>query len=271
MKKSDIKRIKILALILLVCSAASFGQSPQEIEEKMDDIKLDSKYLYAESTRDNKDLAFDDALNQFVVRVNELYETSQIPCEITVKQVLTRVSDLEYFDDGYYTVMVYMPVAEILDVNNMGVETAAPENVPVTVQIQSPAPSPSEAVSPDQVPSQAAASARTAPAAPAPAPYPTGFVGSGQSVTQTLSSLDNWKEMKEIIINFKSEGKIKENGNCYNMEEVPADAYAILFDGYGGILAILSPKNSPTRINHKTNRSDNETNHPDYKFIFWYK
>lgn len=90
-------------------------------------------------------------------------------------------------------------------------------------------------------------------------------------ILRTICGQDNWTEIKGFLTAFKKEGKIRETGNCRAAADVPSDAYSILMDDLGGILAVLSPKGQSGRMNCRTNQPDNENNYSNCKFIVWYK
>lgn len=256
-------KIRSLAIILACFSSVfGYGQTPEEVESKMDEIKLDESFVYGEDFNDDKDIAFQNALTELTSYANEL-RAEKGKDILNASDLLTVVKELKYQRGSRHTVFVYLPMSQMLGITSKSHSDVVAQNVPsqssqtnTTVQ---------QKIEQEQkftfVPNKQ-------PEATQPVPIQTQLP---DDIMQTLCSQDNWMEIKGFLTNYKKEGKISSIGNVLSYAEVPDDAYAILMDDMGGILSILSPKNSTTRINYRTNQTDSETNHSNYKFIVWYK
>lgn len=248
----------ILALSFIVIP--SFAQSPEEIEAKMDEIKLNEKYIYGEDYNNNKDIAYDNALWELLSSANEIRAEKGLEM-LKAPDLQPVIEELRYSKDQRFTVFVYIPLSLMLNMNSKSHLDVVPHNDHIRKNDSS---SSAQVQDKPEVKNPTPASDHTPVQSPETTPLPN-------DILMTLSVQDNWIEIRGFLSQYKRDGKIKETGNTQNFEEVPNDAYSILIDEMGGILSILSPKNSPHRINYKTNKQDNETNHPNCKFIVWYK
>ncbi|MBD5268367.1 MAG: hypothetical protein HDS45_02040 [Bacteroides sp.] len=259
-----IKNKMISLTILLACLSSVFGyaQTPEEIESKMNEIKLDESYVYGEDLNNDKDIAFQNALTELTTYANEL-RAGKGKDILNSSDLLTVVKELKYQKGSRHTVLVYLPLSQMLGMASKSHSDIVAQNAPSHSSQANI--TPQQKVEQEQkftfVPNKQ-------PEATQPVQIQTQLP---DDIMQTLCSQDNWLEIKGILTNYKREGKISSIGNVLSYAEVPDDAYAILMDNMGGILSILSPKNSATRINFRTNQTDSETNHSNYKFIVWYK
>lgn len=234
-------RNSILILLTFILSAIPVdmaADTPEEIEVQMDRIKLDETLIYGEDFSDNKDLAYDNAMAELLVTANELRAEDELqPLQASDLKPLAK--ELYYKKGMRHVVMFYMPRSQALDLRQS--ETATP--IP-------------------QLP--------TPPVVTIPPSSPTATPAADE-IIDILCGQDNWIEIKGFLTKFKQEGKIKATGAVTSASETPVDAYSILIDEFGGILAILSPMDRGQRIDYRTKRADDESNHNNWKFIFWYK
>lgn len=240
-----------------------YAQTPEEVELKMDEIKLDESYVYGEDFNDDKDIAFQNALTELTAYANEL-RADKGKDFLNSSDLLTVVKELRYKRGDRYNVLLYLPLTQMFAITSKSHSDIVSQNMPSE---SSPANvSPQQTVEPERqltfVPNRQSETTPQAAAIQTPMP---------DDIMQTLCGQDNWMEIKGFIKAYKDEGRISAVGNVLSYAEVPDDAYAILMDDMGGILSILSPKNSAKCINYRTNQTDSETNHSNCKFIVWYK
>lgn len=241
--------IPFLNLLLgaIICCA----QTPKEIEQKMDEIKMDEAFIYGEDYNDEKDMAYQNALTELLTSVNEI-RADQNKQLLSAPDIQTLVTELRYFNATRHVSFVYMTLNQALSL------TPKRTNAFAQRQVRQP--------QPQKETLQKASTSQNAPMASSATTSAT-----DKDILRELSAQDNWVEIKGLLSSLKSAGKISETGSCRSYSEVPPDAYAILMDQMGGILSILSPKASAKQINHKTNQIDNQNNHTNCKFIVWYK
>lgn len=236
-----------------------FAQSPEEIEQKMDEIKMDEAFIYGEDYNDNKDMAYQNALTELLSSVNEM-RGEKGKDYISVSDIQPILKELRYTKSTRNVSFLYIPINQALSLTpkqKIDVASTEPNSIHNNNAI---------------VKNQRTEDNSKFTFVPnTPQSNHNDISTSDKGILETLCSQDNWVEIKGFLILFKNEGKIKETGNCLSYSEVPDDAYSILMDEMGGILSIMSPKNSPNRINHKTNQNDNENNYTNCKFIVWYK
>lgn len=238
------------------------AQTPHEIESKMDEIKLDANYVYGEDFNDDKDIAFQNALTELTTYANEL-RAEKGKGVLNSSDLLTVVKELKYQRGNRYTVLVYLPLSQMLGITSKSHSDIVAQSVPSQ---------PSQSSVPSQQKIEQGQKYTFVPNRQPETTHPANIQTLlPDDIMQTLCSQDNWMEIKGFLTAYKGEGRISSVGNVLSYAEVPDDAYAILMDDLGGILSILSPKNSENRINYRTNQTDSETNHRNCKFIVWYK
>lgn len=256
---------KISMLIFLqTCLSITFGfaQTPEEIKTKMNEIKLNESYVCGEDFSDNKDIAFQNALTELTTFANEL-RAEKGKEAIHSSDLLTVVKELRYQKGNRHTILVYLPLSQMLGITSKPHADVISQNVPTQPGL--PENQPEQQMEQEQkftfVPNRQPEAAHSTPTQTPPP----------DDIMQSLCSQHNWIEIKGLLTTYKSERRISTVGSTLSYGEVPEDAYAILMDDMGGILSILSPKNSGNQINYRTNQTDNESNHCNCKFIVWYK
>ncbi len=257
--------LSLFTLLLSLFLLPARAQSVEEMEVKMNKIKLDGKNVFGEDTNGNKDKAFQNALYDLLVTANESRGENGLP-NLSVEDIQGIVTQLNYKNGNRFTYLVYLPLSQVMKIQPGSRQedtayTPPPrrETSTETPQRTSQVPTPPR----QEPPRQESSSYPVMPTA-----QNTPLSGDVQEI---LSTQDNWVEIKGFLGTFKKEGKISETGAETSFSKVPADAYSILIDDKGGILSILSPKNSAYRINYKTNKEDHESNYSDCKFIVWYR
>ncbi|MDE5878213.1 MAG: hypothetical protein K2H47_12055 [Muribaculaceae bacterium] len=262
--KRIINKILLSVLSAFLITGSMYAATPEEIEANMDRIKLDERFIYAENFSEDMDTAYENALSELIATINELESISSVnelrikekkaPLKVETEVLKPFVKELRYSTGTRNTVFLYLPLAWIkITADRTGVEVVPSEN-DMTAQT-----SPSQSTS-------ATDSGRPEPVKPTSSTQ----LPPMNDILKTLCAQDNWVEIKGLLIEYKNQKKIT-TGTVKTASEVPEDAYSILLDNRGSILAILSPKTSGDRINYKTNLSDDESNHKDCIAIIWYR
>jgi hypothetical protein len=233
-----------------------FAQTADEIESKVNEIKLDENYIFGEDFNDNEDIAFQNALTELTICANELRAENGQNI-LNSSDLLPLVKELKYRKDNRHTVLVYLPMSQMFGMTSKSHSSIIIQDKP-TQPIDSLRQE--KEYEQENVVSQHQSEAM---------PYSSTQIS--DDITQTLCGQDNWLEIKGFLTTYKRDGRILSVGNVLSYDEVPDDAYAILMDDMGGILSILSPRNSKSQINYRTNQTDSETNYSNCKFIVWYK
>lgn len=238
--------------MILISAAPIRSQSAEEMKASINRIKMDAEYIYGQSFDIDENEAYSNALSELADLANEMREMESLQ-SVYASELSPFAKSFTYTHGDKTCVFLYISVEEALTL-----PVRASNSLSATSQQSSQSavlrPSSNTGNPAHSIPS-------SSPCAPA----------ASNDVLRTLCSQDNWIEIKGFMKTFKDEGKIKEIGNCLSPADVPADAYSILIDDMYGILAILYPKNSPARLNARTNQPDNESNYPNCKIIVWYK
>ncbi|MBJ2183389.1 MAG: hypothetical protein JFR38_02630 [Muribaculaceae bacterium] len=262
-------RLWVSALAIFGAALCAMALTPAETEARMDEIKLDDKYIYGESYDSDPLMAYDNALTELVAYANEIREARELP-PLNPSSLQTTAQELKYSDGDRHAVFLYIPLEKML-----GMVSRSHADVVAAIGVAAPVaeePAPAQVASEQPAPVNDKKLTFVPDRRPAPGPHPTepGALAP-DDILETLSAQDTWLEIRGFLSSYKNDKRISATGATYDFAEVPDDAYAILIDDMGGILAILSPKNNPRRINYKTHVIDNESNYSNCKFIVWYK
>lgn len=256
----------LLALCLCLCALAASAQTPAQIEEKMNNIKIDETYIFGEGSDADKNDAYQRALVDLLQIVNEL-RVGQKKEPLAQRDIQPRVAELTYTQGGITYSMLYINADKALALvpkksDGGGNHGGSGQNAttPAATPVATPAASP--AVTPPATPA----------ATPAVTPAPTSVATSQsvQDITDYVKKLHTWIEVKGTLQQHVMERRIKA-GKATSLSEVPEDAVALLLNSYGDIVAVLSPGNAQQRTDLKTNKTYSESNSPNYSQIFWYK
>ena len=256
--KNSIFHISLIFVSVFV-SLSSYAQSPDEIEIKMDEIKLDESFIYGEDYNDNKDIAYQNALTELVSSINELRSVKNAAL-LGSSDLQPLVKELRYTKGSKNLCFLYMPLYQALSL------TPKSKSENAVIAGEHLLRDDSKVESEKQKENQQFTFVPNKPSMATPMPD----TQIHKDILEILCGQDNWVEIKGFLADYKQQGKIQV-GNCTSFDDVPSDAFAILMDDMAGILSIISPKNAANRVNHKTNQPDNENNHANCKFIVWYK
>lgn len=253
----------ILFVLMPLCAGARTS-----IEARMDSIKLNEAYIYGDDCNKDLDVAWRNALMELVNDANEIRLERGKPV-LATSDLQDEVKWLQHAVKGGYEVMVYLPVQKLLEMGVKMEDANAESSVGASTADDRP-----EISKPEKNNDQPAGRDDSPSISPIQQPGLQLSYASPQSLSDVhdaFASQDNWIEIKGLFTAYKKDGIITSNGNVRFQEEVPEDAYSILMDELGGILAVLSPKSSSVRIDYKTGLPAGETIFTDCKFIVWYK
>lgn len=262
-----LNRVALVLLLFPLACAVAAAQGPGGVEEEMNRIKLDMKYVFGEGSSDSKDDAYGIALADFVSVANE-YRGNEGKAPIAAGSIQPMLRELVCTGDSRIQILLYMEYDKMMQLK--GQDDGPKYTVGQPAQQQPAQPQPQAQPAPQPQPQQAQPQPEQKTLTFVPNQTAAG-TGLSKDMTLALCAQDNWMEVKGFLTDYKRGGFISATGAVTSASQVPDDAYAILIDGMGGILSILTPRNSGNRIDLRTNQSDNETNHSDCKFIVWYK
>lgn len=270
----DMKKVFLLMIMLLGMSTITMrGESPEEVEKAMDDIKLSGKYLYGQSYADTLDIAYGRALFELLTQINAARQEAG-KSELRANEIDGILKKLKYTTDYTCAVMVYCDRDKALAFTGRpriegisGASDKSPaiaEKSPAIVDTP-PAREPSIART---APVQESSAVVTTDKSPASALPTRGML---EDVAGIIAGQDNWIEIQPMLVRYKKEGKYSLNATVERLSEVPDDAYAILMDSNGGVIAVMGPEKGGGRKNYKTNRIEDMTDYPNIRIILWLK
>lgn len=263
----DMKKVFLLMIMILGISTIPVrGESPEEVEKAMDDIKLSGKYLYGQSYADTMDIAHDRALFELLTQINAARQEAG-KSELRANEIGGITKILKYSTDYTNAVMVYCDRDKALAFTgrpSIGGISGASDNAPVIVD-KAPAKEPSITRTAPVQESSTVVSTDNNPARALPTR------GMLEEVAGIIAGQDNWMEIQPLLVRYKKEGKFSQNATVERLSEVPDDAYAIMIDSNGGVVAVMGPLEGGSRKNYKTNRIEDIMNYPNVKIILWFR
>lgn len=282
-----IERVKFLLTLLILTVFLPQGvkaESVDEIKEKILAIQRNESYRSGRGFGSTPTLAQTKAMVDIMVQIAAVADKNAktVPAEQAIQKYL---QEYTYTENGRFYHFYYLPLSEINVLLSGGAPSqssqpnapAAPPRQPDVVQQPPQSATPPSTTQQPPVAansqSQSSSSTPTTPSGNSPvvSDYEVWNSADDSDIIPVIAGQDTIIELKNILSQYKKLGKIKQTGATENYAEVPSDCYAILFDSMGGVLALLSPANSRQIINQKTKSPDSFANHPDSRFIIWFK
>lgn len=106
-------RLWVSALAIFGAALCAMALTPAETEARMDEIKLDDKYIYGESYDSDPLMAYDNALTELVAYANEIREARELP-PLNPSSLQTTAQELKYSDGDRHAVFLYIPLEKML-------------------------------------------------------------------------------------------------------------------------------------------------------------
>lgn len=264
-------RIYLFLIIGVGCPLWLQGQNPADVRDRINAIKLDENYLYAEVTHQDPNLAYENALAELLLAVNECRASSQKP-PLAVSDLTGRVEQLDYQRGEKCVVFVYMQTGKVLAVQrresrNIAIEgsetkSASPamrkDKSEVDTLVVSTSP-------PKRVPPQ--------PEPPITVPEPMSAelkALAEDEVARLVLQIEMVTDIGGFMEQYKLQGEVSSYGVARSMEDIPDDAYLILFDRTRAIRTVLSPAIRGKRLNLRNKQEDAVANYRGHG-VYWYK
>lgn len=231
---------------MFVGALTAAGQTPEDIEAKMLEIKLGDEIIYGEGVNADKETALKMALS-------DIYESYQdICCSSIPEHLKNRTPDnlksisetLCYEKEGLHKCLLYVTWEKLFDGSTLN-KVVYEQSGEVALQ--------------------------SVATTPAPAAASSGGSEALLDAIEEMCGQGGLSEIKILLSGYKRQGVVSVTGAVMNASEVPGDAYSILFDSLGGMLAILSPSHGGSQVNQMTNQIDSVNNYSNCKFIIWFK
>lgn len=252
----------LLALALIIIAPVN---AHSDVRDEINTIKLDENYLFAEGTDEDKNIAFDNALYELLLLVNEIRSDSQKPV-LETSLLVSAVENKSYLRGEKTLAFVYISMEKALSLmpkQSLGIVVGADQ--------QPAADSAAVATKPTVQPTAAATQQQPAQQ-PAQQPQKFTFVA-GKDITSATARLCEYEmatEANMALKKYNAEGTVSQFGRARSMAEIPADAYLLLFDREQVIKAILGPDTGSGRTNMRTRQPDALSNYHQVAVI-WYR
>lgn len=264
-------RICLLMAVWIGCPSLLSGQSPADVRDRINAIKLDEQYLYAEVTHQDPNLAYESALAELLLAVNECRGTNgKGPLEVS--DLTGRVEQLTYKRGEKSVIFVFMPIDKALTVSrgksrNIVIGQAAPDVSAVNkMEAEEQRPTVTKAPPVEQeepkVVEQPPVGSK---------PLDADLVAlSTDEVAQVILRIEMVTDIGGFMEKFKAKGQVTAYGVARSMQDIPDDAYLILFNRTRAIRTILSPVVQGKRLNLRSKQEDAVANYRGHG-VYWYK
>lgn len=260
----------IITAVCLLCIIRLSAQTDKEKSRQIFEIQLDAGYIGAEGNDDSEQVAYDMAMSELLVRVNNA-RSDKGKCVIEVIDDLgERVKKICVVRGGTrHRVFLYISAQEAIEL------TATRRDIP-------PPPKPSKPViylgglgsgkvdnneyteTVKEEPTVAETDETSSSVADNKF---TDAVFVSNDVHRMLLQAGTVLELGKFLKQFKEEGKIRDYQAASSLSSIPSDSYKMVVDRKSDkMIAILSPAN----INLQTNQIDDISNYHGYNVI-WYK
>ncbi|MCM1021936.1 MAG: hypothetical protein NC343_06720 [Muribaculum sp.] len=255
------KIINLLITAVLFCSPTLHAQN--DVKDQINTIKLDENYLWAEGNDENKDIAFQNALYELVLMINEIRAADgKQPLE---SSHLSHLVETKSYPRGEKTNMfAYIAFDKAMAVEvrqNLGIVVGQKQE---SDSVATTTPAKTEPVVAQQ---------QEKPASQPQAQKFT-FVPAGSanitSVTARICEYEMVTEANLTLKKYAADGTVKQYNRARSLAEIPSDAHLVLFDREHVIKAVLGPDNGSGRMNMRTQQPDNLNNYHQVAII-WYK
>lgn len=254
------KRIITLLLSLIVLAGATWAQ--QSDSKKINSIKRNSQYLYAEATMNTEEEAYQVAEELLTTYINEYIESKKKLNKaesVIVKDIASKCDKIQMMRGEMYRVFVYVKKSDIIPAEN-SITLVKPETPDSIADTEGVPPAVIEVL-----PSGEGQSADGMDAAPGEAPRLS--EAWQQNVIDELLSLSSLTEAKALMNRLKAEYKIKRYGS-YDECKNPANSFWLIADGNGRLQTILGP-GTDRRTNFKTLQYDALENYSGFNAIWF--
>lgn len=281
--------LKRLCLILAGLALSFTICAQQSDSKKINSIKRNTSYLYAEATMDTEEEAFKTAKESLMTYIREYIESKKSlnnANNVIVKDVANRCEKLQMMRGDMYRVLVYVKKDDILPADNGTVisrsgETEQPDTAKVSVPDAGLEQKDTVSVPPvpvnDGLPSVSEINS-----------LPNAFDDEDseasdldfemeevsrletawqQNVIDELLKASSLTEAKAMLNRFKTEFRVKRYGS-YNECRSVAEAFWLIVEHGGGVKAVLGP-GANERANYKTMRMDRLGNYSGYDAIWF--
>lgn len=215
---------KLLSLLLVSASIVSTLYSQSDVRRQINAIKMDESYIKAEANDTVESAALDMAALQLVYDYNAAHQEQPLD-SVSVEVLKPAMQSLVYARGSIKRVLVFIEV-EVAD-SLMQAYKATLKDPQSTAKATNVTSSPSSSVG---------------------------------NLVLLLSDVEMADEAVKLMTQGKEEGKVTEFGQLHSIQDIPDQAYLLIYDRQRAVRAILSPSDSGY-FNVKRNCPDSITNY----------
>lgn len=219
-------------ILMVFFVTAGFSQTTEDLKKKINSIKKDNKYLYAEITTDNQQSALDlceDMLNQEINKYVSEQKKLNNAQHIVLRNRQEVIESISLPRGNMFRAFRYVKKNDIIAADNVEVRTNTPT---VSTKEQ-------KMVSTVQ-------------------PIPAKSVKRDETISRLLT-VSRFSELSNTFKQLKQEGRIGQYDKIKNLVN-PEQFVLIIYNSDGNIEAVLSEGSS--RTNLRTGQTDNVSNYP---------
>ncbi|WP_302589998.1 hypothetical protein [uncultured Muribaculum sp.] len=250
---------KLSKIFLTIIIGITTLNAMADVREEINAIKLDEKYLFAEATDAEPNKAFESALYELTLIINDV-RSSKGKNTIEPRDIMGMAEQKSYPRGNKTLSFVYLPTEKALNVKPRAnkdiaiAQTHKPDSATNTAVVGMP-----DSVVPETVQQVA------------PHTFATTHSNNGAaSVSARICEYEMATEANMALKKYKNEGSISQFARAHSIDEIPKDAHLLLFDRNRVIQAVLGPDNGSGRTNLRTKQPDNLNNYHQVAII-WYK
>lgn len=213
-------------------------------EPTADDMKFDSSYIWAEASDMDKTMAYQKAMAELLIEVNDARAASGMK-SLTESDILSHTTEIVEKSTTRTYSLIYIPRAKALSLTPKKSASKSAATRPKAVKT---------------APAATAEAPRTTKTRTTPKPAtevkPAASSDELPACVRTLMKIPMATDALDFIADFKSKGAVSEHGVARSLEEIPDEAYCLIFDSTYTVKAILSPSVSGSRRNCHSGNAD---------------
>lgn len=253
----------MFVLIAMLLTVAIKGQTPESIKNKIKNIKLDEKYVFGESSSENREIAYDDAMRDLLTTINEL-RVSKGMAVLKLADIIA-ISSEHTYDRGEGTILVFAFIeleralsvvpkknAQILVDNKSSVSVQSESNPSVIAENK-------PAVFADKQETNVSVSNDSQSA-----------LVDLNDVTRNVLEREMFQNVWGYLNLAHESGKVSQFSMVKDKSAIPSDAYVVVIARDHSVKAILTPEQNGKRLNVKSNKNDFISNYSNVAML-WYK
>lgn len=258
MKMEKRKLLFYGCLLALLWPGIAFAQSDNEAKRRINEIKLDGRYVFGEASNTDENTAGNEALSDLKSAWNDTLGDKKI---LDLKNIQT----ITYSRGEKMVVFVFVPIEPLKPETT---PQAEPQVRAEEVRKETPVEEAPQPVRVEEAPKPVLIQEVTKPvSAPEAAPAILGYLLDDDVVLNIME-----REMVDDVWRYldvsKEKGNVAAFGTPKSMAEIPDDAILVIYDTLYSVVAVLSPIEHGKRFNFKTQLPDEVRNYSGHG-VLW--